>query len=255
MGSGVTKEQQMRGKRGIALAVAAAAAVAFVLSGGLATAARMITGRDLAPGTITSRELARGSVSTAKLSRSAKRSLRGPRGLRGAAGERGAAGAAGPAGAAGAQGPQGPQGPAGAAGSFDFVDASGSVVGPALGFYGGIYPQVLLPGGLILMFDNDPTSNAAISVLTTLYYQSPGCAGAPFANGLGQPIQSAVIPQTPATPGSQIYKMFGAVARFTAASQRTNGACAASTTRVSGFEVREAGTVPAVVKPLSIVAS
>jgi len=62
-----------------------------------------------------------------------------------------------------------------------------------------------------------------------------------------------VLAQASPTAGSVIYKQFGPVVRFRAASTRLNGACTASTTSVVGFELRTAGTVPNVVKPLSVV--
>ncbi len=236
------KELEMRreGKR-LALVALAVSAAAFVVVGGPAVAKDLITGSDLAPQTIGSRELANGSISGKKLTKK----FRGELVKTGAEGPRGATGPAGPQGAAGATGP---------AGQFNFVDAAGRVVGPAAGFYSGVYPMVLLPNGLIILYDNDPTTTAAVSLLTTLYYQDATCSGAPFASGLGLPIQSAVIPESSPTPGSVMYQMFGSVVKFKAASQKTNGGCAPSTTNISGFAVKPAGTVPAVTKPLSMVA-
>ncbi len=135
------------------------------------------------------------------------------------------------------------------------VDATGRAIGTSVGFYSGVYPQLLTADGVILTFDNDPSTNAAIPLLAGLYYQDASCSGTPYANSSGLPIQTAVLAQTPATPGSQIYRQFGSLVRFRAASTRLNGACTASTTSVIGFEVRTAGTVPNVVKPLSVVAT
>ncbi len=225
--------------------VLAVSAAAFVLLGGPAAAEKLITGKDLAPQTIGSRELADGSVSAKKLSKKVRNALQG-------VSAKGSAGASGPA---GAQGPAGPAGATGAAGQFNFVDATGKVVGPAAGFYSGVYPMVLLPSGLIILYDNDPTTTAAVSLLTTLYYQDATCAGTPYASGLGLPIQTAIIPESTPTPGSTIYQMFGPVVKFKATSQKSNGACAPSTTNISGFQVKVNGSVPAVTKPLSMVAA
>lgn len=232
-----------RERKRLALVVLAVSAAAFMMLGGPAAAEKLITGKDLAPQTIGSRELADGSVSAKKLSKSFRSALL-----------KGKGGATGPAGATGAAGAQGPAGAAGAAAQFNFVDAAGKVVGPSAGFYSGVYPQVLLPNGLIILYDNDPTTTAAVSLLTTLYYQDAACAGTPFASGLGLPIQSAVIPSSSPVPGSTMYEMFGPVVKFKAAGQKTNGACAPSTTNISGFEVRPNGTVPAVTKPLRLIA-
>lgn len=250
----------MRGKRNVVLAVIAAAAAAFVISGGLAMAARLITGRDLAAGTITGRELARGSVSTAKLTRSAKRSLRGPQGPRGAAGARGAAGPAGPVGAAGAAGPQGPQGPQGArgaAGAYVWVDVNGRVAGAVAGIFSGVYPMVFTPEGAIITFDNDPATQIAIPFGgSTLYYQQLNCGGPAYGSyNLGVPFQSAIILASPASAGAAVYKLVpGTPQAFTATSERTAAGCRASTTRLTyGYQAVDGGTVPYVAKPLSQV--
>jgi hypothetical protein len=100
-----------------------AALAAFVLIGGSATAAKLITGRQIANGTITGADVKGGSLGTKHLSRAAIRALQtGKPGARGETGPQGPAGPVGPAGAPGAkgeqgipgpQGPQGPQGPSG----------------------------------------------------------------------------------------------------------------------------------------------
>ena len=82
-------------------AIAVAAIAMFVVTGGAATAAKLITGKDIKNGSIKLKDLSKG----------AKDSLEGERGPEGARGPQGAQGAAGPAGAAGARGPQGPAGP------------------------------------------------------------------------------------------------------------------------------------------------
>lgn len=242
--------------RRFALAVVAAGLVAFVLSGGLATAAKLITGRDLAPGTITSRELARGSVSTTKLTRSARRALRGPAGARGAAGAPGARGAAGAAGAAGPAGPQGPAGPAGKDGAYDFADQNGTVIGASAGFFSGIYPTVRLTSGALVTYDNDPsTPNALAFAPPTLYYQQAACAGPAYGVTAPYPFDTAIILQNPAAPGSAVYHLTpGTPQSFTATSERTRTGCAASATRVAGAFVAEAaGTLPNPAKPLRLV--
>lgn len=193
----------------------------------------------------------RSGKGTAKLTRAARRALRGPAGRRGAPGARGAAG---PQGAQGAPGPQGPQGPPGAASSLVWVDATGKEVGTFAGLYSGVWPQVLLDSGVIVLFDNDPATTAAVPLIAALYYQDATCAGTPHAITAGLPIQTAVIPSNPATAGSPIYQQYGSQVRFVAGSERQNGSCRASAMAVTGYAVRQVGAVPLVAKPLSVVA-
>ncbi len=93
-------------------AIAVAAVAMFVVTGGAATAAKLITGKDIKNGSIKLKDLSKG----------AKDSLEGERGPEGARGPQGAQGAAGPAGAAGARGPQGPAGPSSLRISFALGD-------------------------------------------------------------------------------------------------------------------------------------
>jgi len=216
---------------------------ALVALGGPATAKRFIDGGDIAPGTVGNRQIANGAVSLRKISRRARRALRGANGATGATG---ATGAQGPPGAAGARGP---------AGAYNFVDRTGAVVGQAFGYYAGIYPEVKIASGAVVLFDNDPTTANAVAAVTSLYYQQAACAGPAFVPP-GLPPEMAVILNSPAAPGSQIWvaDVSTAPQSFTAASVRTSSGCAASTTRLAGvFEAKTAGTVPAVVKPLQQV--
>jgi hypothetical protein len=81
-----------------------AALVALLVGGGTATAARLITGKQVADGSLTGRDIKDGSIGAKDISRKALASLRGK------AGPQGATGAAGPTGAAGAAGAQGAKG-------------------------------------------------------------------------------------------------------------------------------------------------
>jgi hypothetical protein len=80
-----------------------ASIVAMLVSAASATAAFVVTSRNIKDGTI----------QTVDISPAAKRALKGNRGPRGAVGLPGPAGSLGPAGATGPQGPIGPQGPQG----------------------------------------------------------------------------------------------------------------------------------------------
>jgi len=215
--------------------------VAFVAAGGPATAKKFIDGGDIAPGTVGGRQIANGAISVRKLSRRARRALRGSTGPKGATGATGAAGA---------QGPAGPRGPAGAA---RFVDRNGTVVGDVFSYYTGLYPEVMLPAGVVIVFDNDATNSNALSLIPgTLYYQQAACAGTPYMTTSGVlPLEFGVILENPAVPGSTVYKGVGSPQTFTSVSIRNASGCSASATRVSNaYEAQVATTVPAVVKPL-----
>jgi hypothetical protein len=231
----------MRGRKMRWIVVALVAlGVAFVAAGGPATAKRFINGGDIAPGTVGNRQIANGAVSLRKLSRRARNALRGARGATGATGAQGAPGAAG------ARGP---------AGAYNFVDRTGAVVGSSFGYLSGVYPEVKLASGAVVLFDNDPTTANALAANTTLYYQQAACAGPAFVPSIYPP-ELATIIASPAAPGSQLYvaDLSTAPQSFTAASERRSTGCAASTTRLTGaFEAKTAGTVPAVVKPLQQV--
>jgi Collagen triple helix repeat (20 copies) len=95
----------------------------LVVGGGTATAAKLMTGKDVRDGSLTGADIRNGSVSLNDLSRGTRAAIGKP-GAPGPRGDRRADGAAGPAGRDGATGPQGPpgkdgtglQGPAGPAG-------------------------------------------------------------------------------------------------------------------------------------------
>lgn len=251
-------------RRRLLLAVVAAAAVAFVVSGGLATAARLITGRELAAGTITGRELARGSVSTEKLTRGAKRALRGARGARGAAGApgaRGAAGAAGPAGPAGpagAQGPQGgqgPQGAVGAPGAFDVIDAQGRNLGVYAGEHSG-YTMLMTAEGALLVYEFSTSTNYPIYYSgSEIYFRGASCAGPAYGYfNSSYPIQFPYHGESMLAPGVRIYVGVAATPEeSTFASRRSGGTCSNGSWRVTAIPLREAGAVPTVTKPFTLV--
>jgi Collagen triple helix repeat (20 copies) len=110
----------MRGivKRRPSPALVVAIIALFVAFSGTATAALVMTGKQIKDGTITSKDLRNGTLGTNKLSKRAVSSLKG---------QRGPAGPAGPQGPTGQQGPQGPQGPAGPSGDT-------GEIGPSNGF-------------------------------------------------------------------------------------------------------------------------
>ena len=128
-----------------------AAIVAMLVSAASATAAFVVTSKNIKNGTI----------QTVDISAKAQRALRGnrgPRGLRGPAGIAGAAGPAGPAGAVGPQGAKGDRGPSGAwytfggNGAIDNCDADGCSKGLALR---------IVPAGNYLAFANAILTNTS----------------------------------------------------------------------------------------------
>ncbi|MDO8184565.1 hypothetical protein Q5424_13360 [Conexibacter sp. JD483] len=247
----------MRGRsRRLVILVAAAAAAAFVVSGGLATAAKLITGRDLAAGTITGRELARGSVSAEKLTRSAKRSLRGPagaRGARGAAGANGAAGAAGPQGPAGANGAPGA---VGAPGAFNVADAAGRNLGVFAGFFSSGYITVMTREGALLVYDSSTSTNYPTYYnASQILYRATSCSGPAYGSySSSYPIQLPYYGETQLLPGTRIWIGVAAVPEeSTFQSYRSSGTCTNSSTRTTAIPLRDAGSVPVVTKPFTLV--
>lgn len=94
-------------RRSVPTIAVAAALVALSATSG-ATAALMITGKDIKDGTVTTKDVKNGSLTQQDLSGATSDALRG---------DTGPVGPPGPAGAAGAAGPMGPAGPAGAVGT------------------------------------------------------------------------------------------------------------------------------------------
>ena len=71
----------------------------------------------------------------------------------------------------------------------------------------------------------------------------------------GYPIQMAIILDGPPSAGSKIYVMSPAASAesFTYLSYRTSSGCTTSSSSVSNaYPAHEAGTLPAIVKPLTI---
>jgi hypothetical protein len=134
--------------------VALGSLAAFLLIGGSATAAKLITGREIAKGTITNANVKRGSLGADRLSRRARATLKGARGPAGPAGGAGAtgpaggvgpAGPAGPAGAPGTPGAKGEKGDAGAPGAPGAPGPAG--IGPA--FFEGTGSRTIAQGGTV----------------------------------------------------------------------------------------------------------
>ncbi len=87
----------------------AIATVALIAAfGGTATAANLVTGKDIKNNSVTGKDVKRGSLQTSDLSKKARASLKGNAGQAGPAGPQGAPGANGKAGPKGETGPQGP---------------------------------------------------------------------------------------------------------------------------------------------------
>jgi hypothetical protein len=106
----------------------------FVALGGTATAAHLITGKDVRNGSLSGADIRDGSIPAKKLSKGVQAALKrgggvGTAGTAGVAGTPGVAGAPGPAGAVGPAGPSGGTGPTGPRGPSDaFATAAASHV-------------------------------------------------------------------------------------------------------------------------------
>jgi hypothetical protein len=231
-------------KRRWALVVLALAATAFVAVGGPAGAKHFINGNTIKPGSIGSTQIAKGSIGSTKLSRSLRRSLTGKTGKTGATG---AAGAPGAPGAAGGRG---------AAGAFNVVDAGGHVVGLSVGFLSGVYPEVLINGG-IYVWDNSPTNALIVGSSITLYYKAAGCGGTAYLPFTLYPPQQVWTLETTAAPGTTAYNAVPGAGfeSFSYLSRKTSTGCTdtAATAITNALPAQVAGTVPSVQKPLRIV--
>jgi len=169
-------------------------------------------------------------------------------------GPAGANGANGSNGSNGANGQNGARGPAGA---FLVVDQAGRT----LGLYAGFGPFGILAyteSGVLLSYDNVPTTNYPGVFYATLYYKVAGCAGPAYTNffvgSLG--FEAPIVLASPPTPGSQIYSAIPANApeSFTWQSRRTASGCTNDTGSVTlGYQVTENGTVPLAQEPLMLV--
>jgi Collagen triple helix repeat (20 copies) len=126
----------MRGivKRRPSPALVVAIVALFVAFSGTATAALVMTGKQIKDGTITGKDLKNRALGTNKLSKTAVSSLEGQRGP---AGPQGAAGAQGPRGEAGVQGPKGDTGVQGPKGDTGVAHVTTRTAGIAFTANGG----------------------------------------------------------------------------------------------------------------------
>jgi hypothetical protein len=170
----------------------------------------------------------------------------------GPAGRNGANGANGSNGANGGTGPAGARGPAGA---FNVVDASGRVIGPFAGFGPFSGPNVYLDSGVVLSYDNVPSTNYPNTLYTALVYKDPNCVGTPYVSFFGYFFEWPILLPSPPVPGTQIYSAIpGPPESFTYQSVRSSTGCRNSSAAVTfGFQVRENGIVPIVQEPLRLV--
>jgi hypothetical protein len=160
----------------------------------------------------------------------------------------------GPAGGTGATGPQGPAGVRGPAGAYNALDQTGKVLGQFVGLYSGVYPMVRMPGGALLIWNNNPGDpNAVTTGSPQVFFRQAACAG--DAYGIYSPgfaFDVGIVIGSPATPGSAVYRLQPGIPQaFTALSTLTPGGCQAISSGISGaYVAKPAGTVPTVVQPL-----
>lgn len=113
-------------RRGVPTVVVASTLLLFSATSG-ATAALVITGKQIKDNTVTTKDIKNGSITTQDLSTSTLASLRGATGPAGAPGTPGAAGPAGAPGPVGAPGPGGAPGSVGAPGVSGYQLISRSI--------------------------------------------------------------------------------------------------------------------------------
>jgi hypothetical protein len=172
----------MRPRRPSPALIVAICAV-LLASTGTATAARLITGKQIRDGTITGADIKNRSIGLQDLSRTARKGITGARGP------------AGPAGPPGPAGPAGPAGPPGPAGVTSVVRVSSP-------------PVSALPGEVVGARANCPAGTVVIgtgfyaSIARTGFVQSYGTfAGAAWANDSGITVTGLEV-QALCAPGS-----------------------------------------------------
>jgi Collagen triple helix repeat (20 copies) len=187
----------MRGsvKRRPSPALVMAIVALFVAFSGTATAALVMTGKQIKDGTITGKDLRNRTLGTNKLSKNAVSSLKGQRGPAGPAGpqgpkgEAGVQGVQGPKGDAGAIGPQGPEGDTGVAeirtrtAGFAFTVNGGigelkdgaAMCQPGESVVGGGYR---VPGNHVM-----GTGSGVVPVITAVQSRPANASGDPAVNG------------------------------------------------------------------------
>ena len=227
------------------LVVLAAAAAIFVVAGGPATAGKLVTKNQIAPSAVTNKAIANGAITDAKLSKA----------LRAKLGKTGSAGVNGAPGAPGAKGDTGARGPAGA---FNVVDATGKVLGPLVGMATSPpYFDLLHPRRrpVDLRLGERPELSVDLLVRSDPL-QVGGCAGQAYGTLSGYPLQTPIVLDGPPSAGSKIYIMQPAASAesFTYQSYRSSSGCTTSSAGVSNaYPAKEAGVLPSLTKPLTVV--
>ncbi len=137
------------------------------------------------------------------------------------------------------------------------MDATGKVIGQHAGFLNGSYEGVYTPEGAILGYDtNISTGYPSVTNGSTLFYKAAACAGQAYAQpNSSYPFQTAFVLEGPPSPGSKIYVALpGTPESFSALSYKNSTGCNAGPQGVSGaYTVKQAGVVPSITKPLSVV--
>lgn len=143
-----------------ALLVAVLALVIAVSSS--ATAALVITGKQIKNNSVTTKDIKDGNLKTADLSAAAKAELKGNAGPAGPAGEKGATGATGPAGPTGATGPSG-------IGGYQTILNTANIAAGSAGTVTATCPAGKKPigGGGLVGLVNNPNLHIELSAPTT----------------------------------------------------------------------------------------
>jgi hypothetical protein len=156
--------------------------------GGTATAAKLITGKDILNNSITGADVKAGSLDRSDLSPAARTALQGRDGAPGATGATGATGAAGATGASGATGARGATGPAGTNGKdavviFASVSAGGALDGDRSRAVTGPVAHTADSGVYTVTAAGAPNLSHCVAIVQT--HNDPGSTAEATANADG----------------------------------------------------------------------
>jgi hypothetical protein len=181
-------------KRRPSPALVAAIVALFVAFNGTATAALVLTGKNIKDGTITAKDVKNRTLGTNKLNDKAISSLKGrpgSAGPQGPAGPQGAPGPQGPTGDPGAQGPKGdpgPQGPSGVVMGANGVGGGGANPSGTVQFFGApVAVTVSSASQRVLVNANSAfgtNASSAGGLNLFICYQKPGEAVTSVGNGI-----------------------------------------------------------------------
>jgi Collagen triple helix repeat (20 copies) len=186
-------------KRRPSPALVVALVALFVAFSGTATAALVMTGKNIKDGTVTAKDVKNRTLGTDKLSNNAVSALKGqpgpegqpgPAGPQGPAGRHGPAGPTGPKGDPGAQGPTGDPGPRGPSGIVNGVSAIGGGPNPSATtqFFAAPVSVTVSDASQRVLVNSNSTFGTGVTPANALNlficYQQPPGSVTPVGNGI-----------------------------------------------------------------------